>query len=203
MNWLAHLFLAQPTVESRLGNLLGDLVKGRERDCLNADLQLGLQCHLAIDRFTDRHIIVKRSKQRISQQYRRFAGISIDVFFDHFLATNWERYSNISLKQFTTTIYESFQEYLNRYTLPEYARKVIQRAIAEDWLGSYYYLSGVENTLKRISWKLTRRRNKLYDLTPIIVELQQNYAELEEDFLNFFPELMLHIDEWYVALNLT
>jgi acyl carrier protein phosphodiesterase len=195
MNWLAHLFLAQPTVESRLGNLLGDLVKGKERECLNADLQLGLKCHQAIDGFTDRHIIVQRSKQRISPQYRRFAGISIDVFYDHLLATNWERYSNISLEEFTTTIYKSFEEYLNRYTLPEYARKVINCAINEDWLGSYSHLSGVENTLKRISWKLTRRRNKLYDLTPVIVELQQNYAALERDFLDFFPELILYINE--------
>jgi acyl carrier protein phosphodiesterase len=28
MNWLAHLLLSKPDVESRLGNILADLVKG-------------------------------------------------------------------------------------------------------------------------------------------------------------------------------
>ena len=197
MNWLAHLFLAQPNVESRLGNLLGDLVKGKERENLNVGFQSGLKCHLAIDRFTDRHIIVKRSKQRIDPKYCRFAGILIDVFYDHFLAINWDKYSPVPLEEFTATIYASLQDYLD--TLPIYASSVISRLIAEDWLGSYRHLSGVENTLKRISWKLTRRTNKQYNLTPAIREITQNYAELEQDFLDFFPQLILHIDNWYVA----
>jgi acyl carrier protein phosphodiesterase len=36
MNWLAHLFLSQPQVEVRLGNILADLVKGKERVTLNS-----------------------------------------------------------------------------------------------------------------------------------------------------------------------
>ena len=64
MNWLAHLFLADPDVESRLGNLLGDLVKGKARDTLSPGLKRGLECHQIIDVFTDSHSIVKQSKRR-------------------------------------------------------------------------------------------------------------------------------------------
>ncbi len=34
MNWLAHLFLSKPKIEDRLGNVLGDLVKGKNRQAL-------------------------------------------------------------------------------------------------------------------------------------------------------------------------
>lgn len=195
MNWLAHLFLAQPTPESRLGNLLGDLVKGKARKNLHSSVQPGLKCHQAIDIFTDSHPIVKCSKRRISSKYRRFSGILIDVFYDHFLAKNWHDYSPIPLNEFTASIYASFEVYLD--TLPVYASGVITRLIVEDWLGCDRHLVGIENTLTRISWRLSRRRNKQYDLTPAINELTQNYTELEQDFQEFFPQLILYINHWH------
>jgi acyl carrier protein phosphodiesterase len=88
MNWLAHIFLSEPNVESRLGNLLGDLVKGKDLDDINPNLRQGIARHYAIDRFTDSHPVVKISKQRIDKEYSKFAGILIDIFYDHFLAKN-------------------------------------------------------------------------------------------------------------------
>ena len=195
MNWLAHLFLAESNIESRLGNLLGDLVKGTAKQELNPIFNRGLNCHLEIDRFTDSHAVVKRSKQNIDAEYRRFSGILIDVFYDHFLANNWQIYSTVSLDEFTSTLYGSLAEHTD--TLPIYASGVINRLIVEDWLGSYRNLIGIENTLKRISWKLTRRRKKEYNLVPAIAQLTNNYTQLERDFKEFFPELIAHIDRWH------
>ena len=197
MNWLAHLLLAESSPESRLGNLLGDLVKGIERQSLAPSLQRGLQCHQAIDIFTDSHLIVKRSKQRIDSEYSRFAGILIDVFYDYVLANNWQDYSDIPLTEFTTSVYASWADYIE--FLPAYAQGVIRRLIAEDWLSSYRSLVGIENTLARISWKLSRRRNRPYDLTPALQELTQNYAELEQDFQQFFPQLTSYIEHWHLT----
>ena len=195
MNWLAHLLLAEANPESRLGNLLGDLVKGVERQSLAPCLQRGVKCHQAIDIFTDGHLIVKRSKKRISAKYRRFAGILIDVFYDHILANNWQDYSDIPLTEFTSTVYDSWADQID--FLPVYARGVIRQLIDEDWLGSYSSLEGVENTLIRLSWKLSRRRKRQFDLTPAKKELTQNYAELEQDFQQFFPQLILYIANWH------
>ena len=196
MNWLAHLLLAEPNPEARLGNLLGDLVKGTQRQTLNTNLQRGLECHQAIDIFTDRHPIVKCSKQRIDPEYRRFAGIFIDVFYDYILATNWQDYSNTSLTEFTSTIYASWSGYLS--TLPLYPQVVIRRLIAEDWLSSYSTLAGIEQTLARISRRLNRRTLRNYDLTPAIAQLTSNYLLLEQDFRQFFPQLQLYVDDWHL-----
>ena len=197
MNWLAHLLLAEPNPEARLGNLLGDLVKGTQRQTLNANLQRGLECHQAIDIFTDKHPVVKCSKQRIDSEYRRFAGILIDVFYDYILATNWQDYSNIPLTEFTSIVYASWSGHLS--SLPVYPQGVIRRLIAEDWLSSYSSLEGIEQTLARISYRLNRRsrRKRNYNLTPAIAQLTSNYSLLKQDFRQFFPQLQLYIDNWY------
>jgi acyl carrier protein phosphodiesterase len=197
MNWLAHLLLAKPDVESRLGNILGDLVKGRERHNLPCQFQLGLKCHLEIDSFTDTHLIVKRSKQRINHNYGRFAGILVDVFYDHLLAQNWQDYSELSLRDFTTQIYSSFSDYLEQ--IPLRASLIITRMIQEDWLSSYQTLLGIENSLERISWKITRRTNKYLNLTPAVNELKERYFEFEQDFQEFFPQLNRHIQHWNLS----
>ena len=196
MNWLAHLLLAEPNPEASLGNLLGDLVKGEARKDLSPGLQQGIKCHQAIDTFTDQHFIVKLSKARIDAKYRRFAGILIDVFYDYILANNWQDYSDLTLAEFTDATYNSWSSHLE--VLPLYAQGVIHRLIAEDWLNTYSTLSGIEDTLARISWRLNRRSKRSCDLTPAINELLDNYATLEQDFQQFFPQLQLHIDNWHL-----
>ncbi|OUL37192.1 ACP phosphodiesterase [Nostoc sp. T09] len=197
MNWLAHLLLSEPNVENRLGNLLADIVKGTARQELNSHLQRGIACHQVIDRFTDSHIVVQRSKERIDSSYRRFAGVLVDVFYDHFLAKNWSQYSSVSLDEFTAEIYESFRAYPGQ--IPLVVREVISRVAAEDWLGSYRNVSGVENGLLRISRRLSRRRNRNFILTPAINELITHYDALEYDFQEFFPQLFSHVQNWCIA----
>lgn len=197
MNWLAHLLLSEPNVEIRLGNILADIVKGAARQELNSGIQRGIACHQVIDRFTDTHIVVKRSKDRIHSNYRRFAGVLVDIFYDHFLAKNWSQYSHVSLDEFTAEIYESFRAYQGQ--IPPIVREVVSHVAAEDWLGSYRNVSGVEITLLRISRRLSRRHNKVLSLTPAINELIIHYDALEYDFQEFFPQLFAYVENWCLA----
>jgi acyl carrier protein phosphodiesterase len=193
MNWLAHLLLSEPDVESRLGNLLADIVKGSVREQLNSNIQHGIKCHLVIDKFTDSHIIVQRSKDLINPSYRRFAGVLVDVFYDHYLAKNWSEYSHVSLDEFTAEIYKSFQSYQGE--IPVKVAEMITRVAVEDWLGAYRNVAGVENTLERISKRLSMRE-RIFILTPAVSELITHYDAFEHDFQEFFPELISHVQNW-------
>ncbi|MDM9385311.1 ACP phosphodiesterase [Chlorogloeopsis sp. ULAP01] len=197
MNWLAHLFLSECNDEIRLGNLLADLVKGSARQNFNFYLQRGIKCHQAIDAFTDAHFIVHRSKRLIGSEYRRFAGILVDIFYDHFLAKNWSMYSKVPLEEFTAQIYESFQAYQG--DIPTGVRKLIACMAAEDWLTGYRSLTGVEKTLERISNRILMRMNKSFKLQYAIKELTSHYNSLEDDFLEFFPELREYVQNWCFA----
>src|SRR5215208_1187298 len=98
MNWLAHLLLSEPTPHFRIGNLLPDLLNHRELQAVHSRFKSGIDCHRLIDRFTDSHPVVRRSRERFGPTYRRFSGILVDIFYDHFLAQTWSSYSEISLE---------------------------------------------------------------------------------------------------------
>ncbi len=195
MNWLAHIFLAEPNIESRLGNLLGDFVKGATRKELNLELQRGIACHTAIDCFTDTHSIVSQSKVRITPPQRRFAGVIIDVVYDHFLIKNWELYSEIPFDDFISEVYTSFGAYS---AIPGTTKDQIDRMIRDDLLRSYRDLTGVESALKRISYRLECRMQRPFTLELGMPDIIDNYTALDLDFQVFFPELRSHVNEWLV-----
>jgi acyl carrier protein phosphodiesterase len=193
MNWLAHVFLSEPDIEFRLGNLLADLVKRQDRAAMSAGFLRGALRHQAIDAFTDSHPIVHRSRARIRGDYRHTRGILIDVFYDHFLSLAWNQYSGIPLHTFTAGVYADLGE--SQITLPKPAREAVHWMLLEDRLGSYRTIHGIESALYRISQRLTARLGKPFALEKAVSELGENFAGLEQDFAEFFPLLRSHIEQ--------
>ena len=85
MNFLAHLYLADDTPHSLIGNMLGDFVNGDFRSRYNTEICRGILLHRKVDVFTDNHPVFLHSKRRISNEYRLLKGIMVDLFYDHFL----------------------------------------------------------------------------------------------------------------------
>jgi acyl carrier protein phosphodiesterase len=194
MNWLAHVFLSEDDFEFRLGNLLADLVKGKDREGMSPAFLRGAQCHQAIDAFTDFHPVVGRSKRRISDEHGRFAGILVDVFYDHFLARDWEHYSPEPLEVFTARLYGAIRA--TPMPLPMEARIAVERMMADDRLGSYRHVEGIEASLRRISMRLSARVGRPFALESAVSELIENMDALGEDFEEFFSELQSHVADW-------
>ncbi len=190
LNWLAHAFLSKPDIEFRLGNLLADLVKGRDRAAMSAGFLDGVRHHQVIDAFTDTHPVVHRSRARIGGDYRHATGILIDVFYDHFLALDWERYSAEPLEAFTTRLYDDIRA--GTFHFPEEARAALERMIREDRLGSYRRLDGIEAALHRVSLRLAERIGRDLGLERGVSELVAHFEELRGDFTEFFPQLQAH-----------
>ena len=190
MNWLAHLYLAQPTVEHRLGNLLADFIKGSHRLQLPVDIQSGMANHQQIDIYTDQHPVFRHSKSLISPTHRRLSGILVDIFYDHHLAQQWSEYSDVSLATFTTEIYCSFHTYAG--WLPPEIHAFLDRMAAEDWLTQYRTVAGIEKTLSRLSRRLTHRWQRPINLCPAIQDWMIHYQTFAQDFSEFFPDLKIH-----------
>ena len=191
MNYLAHLLLAENTPESRIGNLLGDFVKGKidqESSPYSPAIIKGIKTHFRVDEFTDKHEIFRRSKKRIYQSQGRFSGVLVDVFYDHFLAKNWDLFSSEKLEIFADSIYIILQK--NNHLLPEKLQLVLPRIILENWLVSYKKVDGIKRTCQRLGKRIKRTNN----CAIAHHDLQQNYQELEADFLSFFPELVKYVN---------
>ena len=193
MNWLAHAFLSKPDIKFRLGNLLADLVKGRDRAAMPPAFLDGIRQHQAIDAFTDTHQAVHRSRARIGGDFRHATGILVDVFHDHFLALDWERYAPEPLDSFTARLYAEIREH--PIELPAEARAAVERMLADDRLGSYRRLDGIEASLRRVSLRLEARTGRDFGLERGIAELVAHFEGLRADFAGFFPQLVAHIGQ--------
>jgi len=195
MNYLAHLFLAEDTEESRLGNLLGDFVKGPVVNSpYSPGIKEGIETHRKIDIYTDSHRKFLESKKLISPERRRFAGIILDLTFDHFLAKNWRAYSDSELGPFTQGVYEMLRN--NTPILPIKLVSFLPRMIQEDWLGSYRKLEGVSLVIERLAKRLERKFKRKNTLQGASREIEENYRELERNFEEFFPELIGFVENY-------
>jgi len=86
MNFLAHAVLAGDDPALIVGGVVGDWIKGLLPGALPADLAHGVALHRAIDSHAETHPAFQRSRNRVSPARRRYAGILVDIYYDHLLA---------------------------------------------------------------------------------------------------------------------
>lgn len=184
MNFLAHLYLSEPNEPAWLGSLMGDFVKGPLDGRYGTEITRAIALHRRIDVFTDAHPLVRVSKARISSTRRRYAGIMMDVFYDHFLAKHWSEFHEEALSDFTARIYKILER--NHALLPERLQYMAPRMAQWDWLGSYADIGSIYTALNRMGQRL-KRSNALLNSTD---ELVEHYAEIEADFRAFLPEVL-------------
>ncbi|MFN7929471.1 MAG: ACP phosphodiesterase [Blastocatellia bacterium] len=188
MNYLAHAFLAGDSPQALVGALLGDFVKGAAKNNYAPLIQRNIELHRRIDAYTDAHPIVRAAKPLIASERRRFAGILLDIFYDHYLAKHWARFSPVALPTFTQQVYAAL--HAHHALLPERLQKMLPYMQSEDWLASYAQIAWIEVTLARVARRL-RPGNALASGS---AELQQHYTRFETDFLTFFPDLILLVE---------
>jgi acyl carrier protein phosphodiesterase len=184
VNFLAHLYLSPPSPDALVGSLLGDFVKGPvERSGYNEEITEAIRLHRAIDTFTDAHPLFAASKARVSPARRRYAGILIDLFYDHFLARHWRDYHDEALEDFATDIYGVLLE--RSAGLPESAGRMVTFMARQNWLVSYRDVDEIGAALERMGRRLTRGNA----LMGSAEELEADYAGFEADFRAFMPEV--------------
>lgn len=181
MNFLAHLVLAGSSPAWRVGCLLPDLVRGPLGRDLDPAVVRGVEHHRRVDRFTDTNPATARSVARLQPRHGRFSGILGDVFFDHFLASDWPAYCTRTLDGFTRAVYEDLRSHAG-ILAPHSVEPIFHRMARQDWLGSYATLDGIELTLWRMSQRLTQRLGRDVRLDPAVADLASGYDAFRSDF---------------------
>jgi len=187
MNYLAHLYLAQPNPDSYYGNLLGDFGGKKLAKLLPTPIKLALDNHYLVDKFTDSHTEIKHAKLLFSNKRKRFSGIALDVLFDHFLIKNWHQFSNQDFNYFKHDCYNKLQK--NLPIMPSNMQHVISRITQDDWFKSYETAEGIGIALDNIA-KRIRFNN---EFSGAIEDINKHYDELNQVFLRFFPQLIDHV----------
>ncbi|MES2299020.1 MAG: ACP phosphodiesterase [Pseudomonadota bacterium] len=185
MNYLAHIYLARHSEEAMVGALLGDFVKPSADGQFSAAIAAEIMRHRRIDSFTDSHRHVLAAKQLFVGPSRRYAGILLDVFYDHLLARAWLSYCDEPLDAFVARFYDALRRHAA--ILPPQLAGAMERMIEQDWLGSYRQYEGVEVAIRRTSQRLSKNGDLL---RAGLVDLKANYDALGAGFDLFFPELI-------------
>ena len=189
MNYLAHLFLADDDPDSVVGSLMGDFAKGRIDNRLAPAMQWGILMHRKVDAFTDSHPVVRSSKRRLDDGFRRYGGILVDLFYDHFLAVQWPQYSTVPLEDFARDAYRILAG--RRVEFPEAMQRSVSYMVTNDLLVSYRTIEGIRQALKGIEGRLKRPSR----LSEAVADLEISYGSLAADFDVFFPALIDYVGE--------
>ena len=194
MNFLAHIYLSGDDDDIKIGNFLGDFVKGRLNKLTHAQYSSGvikgMALHREIDFFTDTHPIVKQSIDRLQPKYHKFSGIVIDMFYDHILATNFNQYSPISLVEYAQKFYDLLES--RKAEIPEPMGRMVESMITRNWLLSYKTYEGIEWALTGISKRLSFESG----IENATEELRQDYDLYKVEFQGYFPKLIAHCQNY-------
>jgi len=191
MNFLAHTYLSGCNEEIIVGNFMGDYVKGRNYVLFPEQVKKGILIHRDIDTFTDMHLITRRSKLLVATKYSKYAGIIIDIFYDHFLASLWDEYSTLPLSEFVNRTYDLLKR--NYQVLPEAIKRWFPTFLENNWMMAYTTVDGIELVLERMAANTSLPNHAAY----AVEVLSDQYALFRNDFLEFFPQIIEFIEEKY------
>jgi len=188
MNFLAHIYLSGNDNEIKIGNFIADALKGSTYKAYSEKIALGVTIHRVIDSFADTHKIYSIGKIPLQSKYGHYSGIVLDIFFDHFLALHWEKFSKQNFKAFCRNFYLNLT--LNTATLPPRYRYMFPFMIVGDWLGSYKIINKTELALSRMSKRTSLPPESNFAKETLIT----NYNLYENYFFDFMPRIMKMVE---------
>jgi acyl carrier protein phosphodiesterase len=191
VNYLAHTLLADHDADLEVGGILGDFVRGRPDPSLPEQLRAGIGLHRAIDSFTDAHAEVRAARGLFERPWRRYAGILLDVWFDHCLARDFALWSNMPLKAFSERLRERLAA--RAVLLPAPMRQFAAYMGRHDLPAAYADPQVISQVLAGIGTRLSRP-NPLHRALPV---LRARDAELTRCFEAFFPQLQAFARHWH------
>lgn len=184
LNFLIHYYLSGNNENLILGNFITDFIRGKAKmEQYSTAIKKGILLHQFIDTFSDNHPAVRKSIERLKPFHFMYAGVAVDIMYDHFMVINWQKYHrqplNIVSNQFYLLLEENFE------MLPSRAKKIVPRMIEENWLQMYGDPSGLQMIFEGMS----RRAAFKSDMDKTVGYLLLDYEKYESEFFTFMGEI--------------
>lgn len=196
MNFLAHIYLSFNDKEITIGNFIADSIRGNKFEHLPTRIQKGIKLHRFIDTYTDTHDIPKISSKRLHANYSHYSRVIVDIYYDHFLAKNWSKYSDTPLDIFVDNFYDLLED--NYKILPDGVKRMMPYMIADNWIYNYSKMDGIARVLNGMN-RRTKNKSKM---NFAILDLEEHYDAFEEEFSDFFEELITFSKHKLISLEI-
>ncbi len=187
MNYLGHLLVSGNDPLVITGNFMADAVKGRDLSSYSSGLQQGIRLHRRIDVFTDNHPITLTGRDRLREHCGKYAGVALDVLYDHCIATTWNELHDEPLPLFADRIYALLTAHAD--LMPERTRMMLPYMVRGNWLGTYATVEGVGRALDGMS----RRVPAGIRLRGAEQVLLQHYEAYIAECSSFLRDLRIHL----------
>ena len=178
--------------------MFGDFVRGRR--ALRAypeQVRQGIVLHRYIDRKTDHSTVVKKLRTCFPREFRRYAGIIIDLAFDHELAKNWWRYMPGSLERFDIEVRDLLRD--NAELVPEKLTGFMRYADRHGLFSAYREEDVTLYALAGLGTRLSRP-NPLHRVSEIWPDLAPDFKVA---FRQVFPEIQSEVLDWRKRMSTT
>lgn len=195
MNYLAHIYLSNENDLVKLGNFMADSIKGNQYKTYDKEIQIGVLLHRNIDFFTDNHPIYRKSKHRLHGDFGHYSGVIMDIFYDHFLAKNWNTYHSTPLENYIQNFYNLLKNNYNILT-PNFQNSY-PYMLKYNWILQYESIAGLELILKQMDIKTNQKVN----MPKSISNLLKDYVVFENEFTLFFKEIIEFVKQKHIELN--
>lgn len=130
--------------------------------------------HRAIDTYTDLHEATKEAKKIFRPAYRLYSGAFVDVVYDHFLATDENYFTELSLYNFSQQVYNNIDKHL-QWLAPRFS--IMYPYMKEqNWLFNYRTRWGIEKSMSGV----VRRATYLNDSKAAFNLFEQHYQLLQD-----------------------
>jgi acyl carrier protein phosphodiesterase len=189
VNFLAHIYLSGNSRDVLIGNFIGDYVKGKHYQSYPPGIRKGILLHRRIDSYTDHHPITRASKKMVSERFGLYSGIVVDIFYDHFLSSRWNRYAGMPLQAFVRDRYRMLDSGFAHF--PGGVKNWFPYFIKSNWLETYTSFEGLEMVFRRMSYRTSLPEHSEY----AVEQLEENYIELGEGFTRFFGEMCAYVQD--------
>lgn len=162
---------------------MADGVRGKQYENFPIDIQKGILLHRAIDTFTDAHPLFRQSTKKLHSRYHHYAGVIVDMYYDHFLAKNWTNYHSENLTNYADNFYQSLTDNFPLLTLK--TQNLLPYMMEYNWLVNYQSIPGLERILSQMDHR-TKNQSLMRFATE---ELVAHYDEFESEFALFYKEV--------------
>ena len=193
MNFLAHAYLSGEDRLIRIGNFMGDFVKGSNYLQYPEAVQKGILMHRSIDAFTDRHPLVLSGKTRFDAKYHRYSSVLMDLLYDHFLAKDWYNFHSMPLHDYVNEIHNDLLNHFELY--PERLKSSLPTFMKHRWIERYVGLEGLRDVCEVMSQTTSLPAETDFAMEVIV----QNYETFRNEFYEFFSQIIFYIEDTYMV----
>jgi acyl carrier protein phosphodiesterase len=207
MNYLAHLVLGGSDSDVRLGNFIGDSVKGNQLNDYPDSVAAGIRFHRWVDHFADGHPTASHARAALRHRLGRLAPVGVDLLYDHFLAKHFsfccpdlgelESYAKLVLEDLAT----------RKVEMPLRSQRFFEGMRQHNWLMGYATELEMQEVCLAMDQRIAKRLGVPSNLGELFIAAEEfGWSELEDEFFLFWQEFrhkaVLALDHPHSSLSL-